>query len=198
MRRFALLIVAAAALVAGLGSPAGAGEPDCRAKRFVELFGKRMVALVQSPHLAAEERRSRLRDLVLDSVDLERMGRFILGDYWNESSPEQRSEFQSLFTSFALGRFSDKLARERFEGFMVTGEDGLADSQALVHSRIETPQGEPLQWSWQVREADGHYRVVDLIVDGVSLANTYRAEIGSVASSFGVDGLLKILWIKSP
>lgn len=197
MRRFIIAVVASAALVGLVGSSAQAGEPASGARRFIEQFGSRVVALVKSSDIGAEEQQKQLQVLLLDNVDFERIGRYILGDQWDKSTPEQRSQYQSLFAKYALSLFSRTLLNEGVDGFAVVGLDTLRGSQALVHTRIQKPRGEALQWSWQIRETNGRYRAVDLVMNGVSLVKTYRAEIASVVANLGMDGLLKILWIKS-
>lgn len=198
MRSFVIAVVASAAII-GLFSPAAqAAEPAGDARSFVERFGSRVVALVKSSDIGVEEQQKRLQMLLLDNVDFERIGRYILGDHWSESTPEQRSEYQSLFVRYALALFSRTLLKEGVEGFAVVGQDNLkGSSQALVHTSIRNPRGETLKWSWQVDDSNGHFRAVDLVMNGVSLVKTYRAEIGSVVANLGMDGLLKILWIKS-
>ena len=46
---------------------------------------------------------------------------------------------------------------------------------------------------WHVRKIDGRYRVIDIMVEGVSMAVTQRSEFASVARRDGLDGLLAIL-----
>ena len=197
MRKFIIATAAFAAFFVMVSADARASGPETDARRFVEVFGNQVVALIKSPGISANEQQTRLRMLLLANVDFEGISRYILGDHWNESTPEQRRDYQSLFAKYALSLFSRTLLERGVEGFTVVGLDRLKGSEALVHTRIQQPQGKALQWSWQVHESNGRYRAVDLVMNGVSLANTYRAEIGSVVANLGIDGLLKILWIKS-
>ena len=46
---------------------------------------------------------------------------------------------------------------------------------------------------WRVRAQDGIYKIIDVSIDGVSLALTQRREFAAVINRQGLDGLLDIL-----
>ncbi len=193
--RLTVLIVAAA--FQGWILSAAAAEPGAEARRFVESFGSRVIDLLQAPGVDGDERKDRLRRLLYASLDLERIGRYILGDHWHEATPAQRREYQSLFARYVLSLFSRKLSAERPERIAVVGLDAGGDLQPVVHTRIEGGEGKAQRWSWRLQRADGGYRATDLIMNGVSLAKTYRAEMGAVVGRLGIEGLLKVLWLKA-
>lgn len=197
MRRFFIAVAAAAALVGSLGSIARAGEPEAEATHFVESLSSNMIAVLTAVEIDADERQGRLRNLLGSNVDLGLIGRYILGDYWEDATPDQRREYQSLFSSYALSVFSRTLIGESLEQVAILGSDPMERSQALVHTLIRKARGETMRLSWRVRRADQRFQAIDLIMDGVSLARTYRSQIDSVVSNLGIGGLLKLLRIKA-
>ena len=46
---------------------------------------------------------------------------------------------------------------------------------------------------WRVRAQDGIYKIIDVSIDGVSLALTQRREFAAVINRQGLDGLLNML-----
>ena len=197
MRRFFLTIAAAMTLAGSLALPAQANEPVSEARRFVESLSTSMIAVLRSDQIGAEERVGRLHALLNANVDLDLIGRYILADHWNDATPDQREEYQSLFARYALSLFSRTLVRQKLEQIAVVGLSDVARSHALVHTRIRKERGETVDWSWRVRHADNRFQAVDLIMNGVSLARSYRSEIGSVVANLGIDGLLALLRIKT-
>jgi len=197
MRRFVWLMVAVAALATAPSSPASPAELELRARRFIASFGDRVVALAQSPQLDGDERDRQFRALLVDSLDVDVIHRFVLGKHWDDVTPDQRSRFQTLFNEYALGVFSRSLLKNGAKSFTILAADELPGSRSLVHTRIQRLQGISLLWSFRVRENEGQHRIVDLDVDGLSLATIYRGEVDSAITYFGMDALLRILRAKS-
>ncbi len=200
---FLSVLIVAAAFQGWLLSSAAAGEPGTEAKRFVETFGSKVIDLLKAPGVDGEEREDRLRHLLYASLDLDGIGRYILGKHWHKATPEQRREYQALFARYALSLFSRKLTAERPERIAVVGldanggRDANGELQPVVHTRIEGGEEKALRWSWRLQQADGGYRATDLIMNGVSLAKTYRDEMSSMVGRLGIEGLLKVLWLKA-
>ncbi len=198
MRRFLIMFATTATLMGLAQSAAHAGEADTEASRFVESLSHSLVAVLHSAEFDADERAGRLREVLQSKVDLARIGRYVLGEHWDAATPEQRREYQSLFADYALSLVSRTLIEERFRQVAVVGSKPIARSQALVHTRIERDRGEAMQWIWRLRRSSNdRFQAIDLIMNGVSLVRTYRSQIGSVVANLGIDGLIKILRIKS-
>jgi len=44
-----------------------------------------------------------------------------------------------------------------------------------------------------VRDKDSRYKIIDIVVEGVSLLSSHRAEFGEVVGNSGVEGIIKYL-----
>jgi phospholipid transport system substrate-binding protein len=56
-------------------------------------------------------------------------------------------------------------------------------------------QGAPAKVLWRVREKNGNYKIVDIVIEGVSLAQASRSEYTSFIKNNpgGLDALIKDL-----
>ncbi|MDA0652579.1 MAG: ABC transporter substrate-binding protein, partial [Proteobacteria bacterium] len=63
----------------------------------------------------------------------------------------------------------------------------------LVNTRVERPSGPPINITWRVRSRDQSRQIVDIMVEGISLALTQRQQFASVVSQHGLQGLLETL-----
>jgi phospholipid transport system substrate-binding protein len=52
-------------------------------------------------------------------------------------------------------------------------------------STIQQPDGHPIAVNWRVSGTPGHYRITDVVVDGVSMVITQRQEFASVIEDGG-------------
>ena len=59
------------------------------------------------------------------------------------------------------------------------------------------PSGPPIDAEWRVRVIHGEYRIIDITIEGVSMAVTKRSEFSAVIQSKGIDGLIAALRVRA-
>lgn len=186
------LLVSAAALPLALGAPSIASASQDAARAFITQLGKETVESLKSKDVA--QRRTRMEDILRRGFDFNSIGRFVLGRHWNTTSPQQREEFLAVFADFVSKSYSRRLAEEAsVTGFDITNLRDLGEGDYLVQTAIKRPSGAPLSYEWRVRAAQGEPKIVDVVVEGVSLLITQRSDFASVISQNGMDGLIRSL-----
>jgi phospholipid transport system substrate-binding protein len=191
-----VLLIAAAAVVAR--PVAAAGDADPAASAFMQKLGNAAIDELTDPAVPAPERQARFRRLLNDHFDMAAISRFVLGRYWRTANEAQRAEFQKLFEDFVVVSYSARFSEYRGEAFKVSGSNAESGGTVLVHSKIDMPTSEDIRVDWRLRPRDGTFAIVDIIVEGVSMAVTQRSEFASVIQSRGgVDGLIEALRTKN-
>ncbi|MEC8370139.1 MAG: ABC transporter substrate-binding protein, partial [Pseudomonadota bacterium] len=66
-------------------------------------------------------------------------------------------------------------------------------SDVFVRTNITGERGRKLKVDWRVRRINDRYKIIDVVVEGVSMLVTQKAEFGAVLRQRGVDGLIGIL-----
>lgn len=191
LRKLLAGLATAAALVSSAAAYA-ATSPEA-ALRFIQDIGTRTIKVLGDPARSQTERVDKVHDLLDEGLDLDAIGRFALGRAWQTASPAQRAEYAKLFRDYVLNAYARRLTIYSGETLKVTGAQPIADTDALVLTVIERPNGQPANVGWRVREEGSRYKVVDVIVEGVSMAVTQRQEFASVVANKGFDGLLDAL-----
>ncbi len=177
----------------GSAGPAGAQTSPQDAARFVESLGNEADDLLASNEAKIpEKRQAALKDLIRRGFNLELTSQFVLGKIWKRATPEQRAEFQDLFTVYLLNSYARHLGSFRVETLTVVASHPVGEKDVLVETSVEGADGmaSPV---WRVRAHDGQYRIIDVSVDGISLALTQRREFAAVVNRQGLDGLLQML-----
>jgi phospholipid transport system substrate-binding protein len=190
-RRLLLLSTAVAALVPCFGA-AAAGPPD-GAQAFVQSLGEQALATLRTPSTTLDEREAAFRTLLRADFDIDFIARFVLGRSWNELSAEQRADYLQVFAEFVLKTYSQRLGGYSGETFVVTGSRPAGEQDVVVRTRIDRPSGPPLGADWRVRAIDAQYKIIDVAVEGISMAVTQRQEFAAVVGRSGVVGLLETL-----
>lgn len=162
---------------------------------FVKNMGDKAFASLSEAGLTPDERTARFRALLNEAFDLPRIARFTLGRYWRTASDEEKAEFVALFEKFVIQSYSNRFQDMSGQKLKVVGEREISASQALVLSEIEIPGKPPVKINWRVRSKDDMKKIVDVMVEGISMSVTQRDEFAAVIRQTGgkVGGLIKAL-----
>jgi len=190
-----LLFAVALAFVA---APAGADDANPAASAFMQSLGSKAIGELTNPDVPQPERQARFRALLDEHFDVPAIAKFTLGRYWRTATDEQRTEFRKLFEDFIVQSYSTRFSEYHGESFQVAGSTTDQSGITVVHSKIDMPSSEDVRVDWHLRPRDSSFAIVDIVVEGVSMAVTQRSEFASVIQSRGgVAGLLEALRTKN-
>ena len=166
------------------------------AQEFIEDMASRGLAFLENPSLSKADQKEEFKYLLNDSFDLRTIGRFALGRYWRQASPEQREEYFEKFESMVVNSYAERF--DDYQGQKLVVNNARADSEndTIVFSTIRAQGSSPsIRVDWRVRYSNGAYRVVDVLVEGVSMSLTQRSEFASIIQRGGgnVEALLRKL-----
>ncbi len=164
------------------------------AKNFIASMGDRGINFLGDTSMSQEAKKAEFSQLLNDSFDMNTIGRFSLGTYWRTATPAQQKEYLSLFNQMIIKVYSKRFSDYKGQKFEVRSAR-VEGKDSLVTSFIVPNDGPQVQVDWRVRNKGGSYKVVDIIVEGVSMAQTQRADFASVIQRGGgkVDVLLQHL-----
>lgn len=185
--RAILLLVAW--LVAALTT---ASAQENSASAVVERFQATLIGVMKdAAKLGYQGRYDRLAPAVQESHDLPQIARIALGRYWNPLSEQQRTSFVDTFTRLSIATYAGQFDSYAGESFKTLGEEQAAANEALVRSLFTEAQGNTRHFDYQLRrEGDGHWRIINIVVDGVSDLALKRADYTSILGRDGFDTLL--------
>lgn len=165
------------------------------AKNFIIGMGDRGINFLGDQKMSQEAKKAEFGNLLNDSFDMNTIGRFSIGNYWNKATPAQQKEYLSLFNKMIVKVYSKRFSDYKGQKFDVrtARKEGAKDS--IVTSFIVPSDGPEVRVDWRVRNKGGAYKVVDIIVEGVSMSQTQRADFASVIQRGGgkVEALLAYL-----
>ena len=191
---FARLIVLATALTLVTGNaPAAPGT----ASEFVAWLGDQTVIVLRSADGNLGSREARFRDLLREGFDLPFIARFALGPNWRRATAEQRSDYLGVFGEYVVQTYSSRLGGYAGETMNIVAERRAGERDSVVETEIVRPNGPPVTAEWRVRVIDGEYRIIDIAIEGISMAVTKRSEFSAVIQSKGIDGLIAALRVRA-
>lgn len=172
-----------------------ASADESSASEFVANLGVKAVTLLSDEQITDEQRINSFRILLNEGFDIPVIARYALGRYWRRADPEKRNIYVILFESFIVNSYAARLGEFGGETFLVTGAITANNGDFIVSSTINSPKRPPVKVDWRVRSGETGLRIVDVILEGISMVITQRAEFASVIHRSGgsLDGLIKRL-----
>lgn len=167
------------------------------AAQFVDTFGNQTIEIQRAPGLIDSQRSVKFRNLLSRGFDIPFIGRFVIGRSLRRATPEQRREYIALFSEFFLTTQVARLGEHKDRTFAVTGVRVANAKDFIVSSTISSPDGQAINADWRVRKIKGRYRIIDIMVEGISMAIIQRSEFAAVVKRGGLDKLLVILHAKT-
>jgi phospholipid transport system substrate-binding protein len=184
---WARLAGAASALTAigHFAIPAAHAEIDINtAAQFIQTTGQDLVGVLNSNQPVAA-RRQQVAAVLRKAVDVDGVGRFILGRWWRVATPAEQQEYMKLFEETLIRNLSARFGEYQGVRFNLGRSQQRTEDDALVNTTIERPNSAPFSLDWRVGEVGGQPRVVDVIAEGTSLRLTQRSEYSAVISRNG-------------
>ena len=100
--------------------------------------------------------------------------------------------FVAAFQHYLSRRYGKQFREYRNARIDVTGARDGGKAGVLVQTRVVRPGQDDIAVDWQVSDRSGSARVVNLIIEGVSMLANERAEVGAMldAQRGSIDGLI--------
>jgi len=179
-------------LILGMSVPGWAKEPTDQVKQTTD----RILSIVtdsalKSPSKAQEKRRL-IRRAVDELFDWEEMARRSLARHWDQRTAEEKKEFVRLYSDLLERTYMEKV--EGYSGEKITYEgETLDNGYAVVKVKIATKKNNDIHVEYRLKKEGSKWLVYDVLIEGISLVNNYRAQFNSIISQSSYEKLVKRL-----
>ncbi len=178
------------------GAQQASATTKAGAIQHIQLLGEQAFGAVQRSDMSLEKREAILADILSRGFALPLIARFVLGRYWRRATPEQRDSYVELFGAFVIKSYSRHIGGFAGSSFDIVGAEAIGKSDILVTTNLRRKSGPSFKAGWRVRLIDGKHKIIDVMVEGISMAVTQRQEFAAVLKRDGVERLLRILSAK--
>lgn len=170
-----------------------------KAVKMVEDLTREGIEKIINSNASQAEKNKIFKQLFTKNLDLDFIGKYVLGRYWRTASAKQQAEFISLYKEFNVQTWSKRFDEFKGKKFVFEGTSPASNpNQIFVNTKVPMKGGSPVIVKWRVYNHDGKLKIIDIIIENVSLAQTARNEYTSFVakSPKGVEGLLENLRTK--
>ena len=176
----------------------GASEATDRA---IEVVQSLAADIWSAPKLAsADERKPYLAKAIASRTNVDMISRLALGRHWRSFDETLRRDYQELFSQVIIGDLAGRLdlligdlSGSLDQHFEINGGVSAGKRDIVVRSKVIDENGQTFSVDWRLRDMDGDPAIIDLVIEGVSLIVTQRAEFSSVIERRRPEGLIAVL-----
>jgi phospholipid transport system substrate-binding protein len=184
------LALAVLTVVAGLASAAQDDGPRVVVKRMTDAA----LDVLRDKSLSSDQKRHRLEEVVFPEVDFDTMSRLVLARNWSRFSAPQQAEFIKQFRehlSMTYGRNIENYRNERVE---IVGDQDEGRGDWVVKTKILRGGGaEDILVDYRVRKQGDAWRIIDMVIERVSLVANFRSQFQDVVGRGGPEKVLELL-----
>ena len=157
-------------------------------ENFVTSFADSAISILSSVSLSDAERTSSFTELVMSSIDLNLISKFVLSKAWKNASDEQKEEYLIAFKDYFVNSYANKLDQYTGEKVDVIGSQE-AGKYVIVESNIirEGTDTLKINLKWRLLNKNNQIKIIDLNIEGISLVIAQREEFQSFLANNDYD-----------
>jgi phospholipid transport system substrate-binding protein len=133
--------------------------------------------------------REKVRTVVDRYFDFNEISKRALGRRWKDLPPEKQQEFTRDFSQLLFNTYIGLVEKYTSETIAVSPQSQVRENHALVKT-VVTGQAQRIIIDYYMSEADGKWRVYDIVAEGIGLVNNYRSQFDAILSKGSFDDLL--------
>jgi phospholipid transport system substrate-binding protein len=158
-------------------------------------------AVKSDPKLQAGDRKKTLalaEQKVLPHVDFQEAARLAAGKSWQSATPEQQQRITSEFRSMLIRIYSNAIDVYRGQTMKVLPLRMAPNAtEVTVRNQYLREGRPPVPVEYAMKKTPEGWKIYDIVIEGVSLVLTYRAEFEQISRTSGIDGLIRRLQEKN-
>ena len=167
-----------------------------KADAFVRQVTSNGIEEIINANVSQKVKDERFEKLFNQSLDLDFIGQFVLGRYWRTATPQQRKDFIKVYRELNIKTWSARVDEFKGNSFVFTGSTpSSSKNQVFINSTVAMGEGAPAKVVWRVKQTGNSFKIVDIIIENVSLAITARNEYTAFIknNNSNVEALIKDL-----
>ena len=149
-------------------------------EKFVSNFADNAISILSNDSLDASQKNIQFTELVMSSIDMNLISKFVLSKYWKLATDDQKKAYQVAFKQYFISSYANKLDQYSGEKVIIVSSNA-AKKFVIVKSNIVRDGTDTLkiELDWRLLTRDGQTKIIDLSIEGISLIIAQREEFQS-------------------
>jgi len=192
-RQFRAAWLAALLCLGGGAAVAAEKQQALRPPQIIQESADQVLAIMRDSNRTKEQRIAELEALAYDRFDFRTMTLLVLSRNWKKLTSEQQDEFVVQLRQYLANDYSSRLDRYDQQDVRVLAERQEPRGDVTVRTQMVGGQTDGAIVDYRMREADGRWRIIDVVIEGISLVANLRDQFREVLAREGPEALLEKL-----
>ncbi len=174
-------------------TPADDAAATAAAKATLSATIDEILEVLQAPGADTNGKLDQLQEITDRRFNFSRMSKLVLGRNRKKLSDAQQAEFEQEFKRHLTVTYGRRL--ESFAGEQIEIGDARVErnGEITVKTRVVGGNADGILVDYRLREQEDSWKIIDVIIEGVSLVQNFRAQIQEIVSSQGADQVIMVL-----
>jgi phospholipid transport system substrate-binding protein len=166
-------------------------ENGTTAKEVVEKFQAELINVMKNgKQLGYTGRYDKLYSSVINSHDLTKIARIVVGKEWEKLSESQQQKLEEVFIRLSVASYAHNFKDYSGETFVFDSEEETTRGGVVIHSHLVIPDDKPVKFDYMLKEKGNSWRIINIIANGVSDLALKRSEYTTILQREGFDALM--------
>ena len=188
LKKLAILTLSLSSLYA---SSAFSQEESATARQIIDKFQTELIHVMKDgKKLGYAGRYEKLEPAVMNSHDLPKIARIVVGKEGEKLTEEQQKKLADVFTRISVASYAHNFKDFSGEEFIIDSEEETKNGGVVIHSHLTIPNDKPVKFDYMLKEKGASWRIINIIANGVSDLALKRSEYTAILQRDGFDALI--------
>ncbi len=165
-------------------------DVDNEPEKILKTSVNKVFSVLSDKELSLDQKERKVAEITNSVFGFPLMAKLSLGkEHWSKFNSKQREEFTSLFIELFQDFYSEKIGFFRDE--KVVFQSPSFDNEKRVQiPTVLLSNGKEVSVLYKMFKTKNGWKIYDIVIEGVSLIQTYRSQYNHVLKSDKIEGLL--------
>ncbi len=165
------------------------------ARAMVRATLDQVLLVLAEPDWTSDQRVAAIEKIAYARFDFSAMSKLVLGKAnYKRFSKDQLAEFRTQFRAYLSRTYGGRVDRYEQREVEIIGDRLLKRGNVLVQTEIKGGSANGIMMDYVLRDDDGEWKVIDVVIEGVSLVRNFRSQFKEIMNGEnGPEELLREL-----
>jgi phospholipid transport system substrate-binding protein len=160
---------------------------------FVSDMADEVIVVLKQGNLSDESKIARIETIADRRFHFPSIARLVAARNWKRMNTAQKKAFSKEFQKHLGVTYGKNISRFDDQTILITSDREEPRGDWTVKTKILQPGGEDFLVDYRLRQINGSWRVIDVVVEHISLVANFRSQVQELFSKRGLDETLVFL-----
>ena len=160
---------------------------------FVSDMADKVIIVLKKENLSDEAKIGKIEEIADRRFHFPSIARLVAARNWRRLSTPQKKAFSKEFQKHLSVTYGKNISRFDNQTIVITDDREEPRGDWTVKTRIVQPGSDDFLVDYRLRKIKGSWRVIDVVVEHISLVANFRSQVQELFSKRGVEDTLVFL-----